>query len=211
MAQRLSVAASLAAVLLTLPRVARGVRDAYGHGLRVALDASRRDVAPPLAAALGDAVTRAAIAVLPAALAATGAWALTHALQTRALWVWPSRARGDGAEPGLGALWLLSLGGAGAWTTWSVARSAGIAPRSVAEVAATLEALLVGTAWRMLACAATLATLELLWRQWRLRVVLTPTDDEARRERRDDEGDPAVRAARQALARAQNVPPTHAG
>lgn len=205
-AHRASVVASLACALALVETCARATQRAFREGFSRAVRAASSD-----APAVGDALSGAASGALRASAWALGAallgLALTHAAQTRFLFV--ARAEeGDAswrphlAEALAGASWALVLGAAGAWSAWSVACEAGVTPRARADVAGVFAAVLRGAAWRTLAVAAGLAVVELLWRRARHFEAMRPTRAEEQREAREQHGDPAVRAERQRRRRA---------
>jgi flagellar biosynthesis protein FlhB len=200
--QRLTAAASLACGLALVAVTARATRDAFAAGLDVAVRAAATNTPPPVARTLGHALSAGLRATAPTLAATTLALALAHALQTRFLVAWPDddAPRADPAGALAAAAWALALALTAALAAWSLAPALGLAGRAHGDVLHTLTALLTGVAWRVLAVAAALGALELLWRRARYLASLRPTRAEALREAREAEGSPHARTecARQA-------------
>jgi flagellar biosynthesis protein FlhB len=195
-AHRLTVCAQLAASLAALGVVARTLRAAFEAGLARAVTAAGSPDASAAAAPLADGLLDAARASAPVLAAALAATALAHLAQTRFLAAWPARAAGRGAgEVLLTALWGAAVALAVAAAAWGALRG-GRVPRGAAELCGRMAEVVEGTAWRALLVAAPLAVVELLWRRWRFHRAMTPTREEALRERREREGDPRVKAER---------------
>lgn len=173
----LSELAVLAAVWLAVTAAAPPVATALRASVREALaQVARADVDPLRAAA---AIVAPAVAPLGAALgAAVVAATLATLAQTRG-----ARRAGDPAKP---------TGEPGPWSTAAVTTAGGAAVLLVGALGWRAGDL----AWRLGAALAALAAVDLAWRDRAWRRALRTTAEERRRERRDDEGDPAVKRER---------------
>jgi type III secretion protein U len=194
-ASLLSAAAALAAAALALALTAR---PAAARLIALAQKAwsgagDARDILPSLAALALPIVLAAAVGAFVAGLA-----------QTRALFAWGALGRrGDDGEPlgatswaAAAALVLVLVGGGRA-----LVASLGRADGALAAATATLAALGSLTARAVVVIA--LAGLgDFAWRRARLRAALSMTRAEVERERREDEGDPRLRAEQRRRQRA---------
>ncbi len=202
--QRLTAVASLACGLSLVAVTARATREAFVAGLQLAAHAAATDAPPPLARTVAHAFAQGLVAMAPVLAATTLAMALAHALQTRFLLTWPdpeTQPRADPAGALTAAAWSVALALTAALSAWTLTRSLGLAAHAHADVLRTLTALLTGVAWRVLAVAAALGVVELVWRRARYLTALRPTRAEALRESRDSEGGARTRSERARRAR----------
>jgi flagellar biosynthesis protein FlhB len=197
--QRLSIATSVACALALVSVTVRATREAFSAGLHVATAAAATDATPRPVEALTRALSDVFSASAPTLAAATLGLALAHALQTRFLVTWPDDET-PMLAPGeaiVSSLWALTLALTAALSAWALARDVGLAAHGVDALKRTLTTVLPGVAWRLSAVSLALGVGEFLWRRARYLDAMRPTRDEALRELREHEGDPAARRERQ--------------
>jgi flagellar biosynthesis protein FlhB len=215
----LGAAAALAGGLAALAVVGPDLLRDVARELRSRLALAAGGAADPAAAvaAAGALLLRLALPVggaAAAAAAAAGAWQAGFAVVPAALRPRPGRldpgaglrrlcAPASAARAGLGVLKAATLAGVcAAW--WSgAAASVGELPRASGSAAlAAAGPLLTPLALRLALAVAALGAADLVVERARWRKALRMTRDEVRRERREDEGDPAPRAERRRRHRA---------
>jgi flagellar biosynthesis protein FlhB len=198
----LSVAAQLTAALVILDTTAAALRTSFAGTLTRAITAASAH--DPLAPghSLGEALSSALRCAAPVMAVATGALVLAHLAQTRFLLVWPRRiAETSQAQPLAAALSYGVVSLAALWGAWRAAHGA-LPPRSAPDFVATFRRVATATIEHAAMAMMGLGVLELLWRRATFLRAMTPTWSEARRERREREGDPRVRETQRRMHRA---------
>jgi flagellar biosynthesis protein FlhB len=207
--------ASIAAAALALERWGAGLIDALSHAVLHACDVGD-SVAPSLALLALDEVVSASV---PIVTSIVGVSVLVGAAQAGGVLA-PGAvaARAERLDParGLGRLFSLERLGEIAWsllvlvvilgvTTATLRESLrGVLALSAADGAhlgRAMGALSTTLLWRGGLALVVLGAAELGWRRWRAWRELHMTDEELRKETRDDEGDPAIERARERVRR----------
>jgi flagellar biosynthesis protein FlhB len=194
---RASLAAALVTVTWTAPAAVASLREGFGTSFGAAVRAAGEG---SVRLTPGDALRAVGVSALGATAlvlgAATAAYLAVSGAQTRFLFAWPKRsgnARPD-ADRLASVVWVTALFAVGAHALWTVAHSRGLVARTPSLAVAVWGDLLAGVFARVAFAALTLGAMDVLYRRWTLRRDLRMTRDEARREARESEGDPTLRA-----------------
>lgn len=194
---RASLAAALVTVTSAAPAAVASLRESFGASFGAAVRAAGEGsvgLSPEASLrAAGVMMFGATSLVLGAA---TVAYLVVSGAQTRLLVTWPrespsTRADGDRLA---GLAWTFALLTIGAHTLWTVSHACGLVARSPSQNVTLWGDLLAGVFRRVAFAALALGALDVLYRRWELRRSLRMTPDEARRETRESEGDPTLRA-----------------
>jgi type III secretory pathway component EscU len=195
-------AAAWIGAALALPRTAALTRERFQARLADALAASSHELRDPGGAAF-LAVRDVLACVTPVLVGAALSALVVAGLQTGFAFASRSGSRGGAARPGPGSATVDVLRGlvllaVGAIATLGALRESDLLGHASAH--AFGSALRTAVGWTF-AAAASLAVLEVVRARARFVRALRTTPEEARREAREHEGDPAMRAARQRSAR----------
>ncbi len=194
---RASLAAALVTLTWTAPAAVTSLREGFGASFGAAVRAARDG---PVQVSPGEALRAVGMSALGATSlvvgAATVAYLVVSGAQTRFLFAWPKRSRGERAEGDrlVGVVWATALLAVGAHALWTVARSHGLVARTPSLCFTRWGDLFAGVFARVAFASLALGVADVLYRRWKLRRDLRMTRDEARREARESEGDPTLRA-----------------